>query len=249
MGFLKADTLSDCVDVWHLNVDGIVFEDFSLRYSYMLSADEIEKINGFMFEKDRLICLVSRVLLRLSLSSYSSCKAPEDWTFSREKYGKPYLVDGGSGELKFNLTHSGSFVCCAVTTAGEVGVDIETTTFIKDVDGVVNRFFATEEKEFLKTLAEYEKQPFFFRLWTIKESYVKALGVGMNIPFDSFCINTESILNARVDVRYEFDRANRKWQFFSQTHSRDAYPVAVAVLTDCQLNLVWRDASALLLSM
>ncbi len=245
MSFQKFDVLVNHVDVWHLSVDGFVFEDFLLRYAYMLSADEIEKINSFIFEKDRLICLVSRVLLRLSLSFYSSCKTPEKWAFSREKHGKPYLVGNGSDELKFNLTHSGNFVCCAVTAAGEVGVDIETTTFIKDVDGVVNRFFAAEEKAFFKTLAEHEKQPYFFRLWTIKEAYVKALGVGMSVPFDSFCINAESISNARLDVRYEFDRASREWHFFSQTYSRDAYPVTVAVLTNCQLNLVWRDASVL----
>lgn len=237
--------LEATVDVWHVNVGDFIFDDFLSKYECMLSTDELEKIGKFLLEKDRLVCLVSRVLLRLVLSWYSPCTCPSSWLFSKNTHGKPYLNCDQFPGLEFNLSHSGDIVLCAFTKAGALGVDIETTTFMQNIDGVVGRFFAAEEKVFFNTLECSEKQPFFFRLWTIKESYVKALGAGMQIPFDGFSIQMESLASDSITLGYEFDCVARDWQFFQQTYGSDLYPVSIAVITNRQLGLVWRDSSFL----
>lgn len=211
----------------------------------MLSKDELDKIGNFLLEKDRLVCLVSRVLVRLVLSWYFPRTCPSTWRFSKKKHGKPYLNCDQFPGLEFNLTHSGDIVLCAFTRSGAVGIDLETARLMKNVDDVVNRFFAAEEKVFFKTLEDLEKQAFFFRLWTIKESYVKAIGDGMQIPFDGFSIQMDSVAKGSVALCYEFDCVARDWQFFLQTYGDNFYPVSIAVITNRQLGLVWRDSSFL----
>ena len=245
MTYRKSVDLETTVEVWCANIKDFTFDDFFYRHEYMLGMDELDRIGNFLLEKDRFVCLVSRVLLRLVLSWYSPCTCPSTWQFSKNKYGKPYLNCDQFPGLEFNLTHSGDIVLCAFTRSGAVGIDIETAGLMKNVDAVVNRFFAAEEKDFFKTLADFEKNEFFFRLWTIKESYVKAIGAGMQIPFDGFSIDARSIATGPIKLCYEFDHTVREWQFFQHTYSSDFYPVSIAVLTTRQLGLVWRDPSFL----
>lgn len=237
--------LEATVDIWHVNVGGFVFDAFLSKHERILSTYELERIGKFLQEKDRLVCLVSRVLLRLALSWYFPCTCPSAWRFSKNTHGKPFLNCDQFPGLEFNLSHSGDIVLCAFTKAGALGVDIETTTSMHDVDGLMARFFAAEEKAFFNTLDSLEKQPLFFRLWTIKESYVKALGAGMQIPFDGFSIQMENLVSGSITLCYEFDRVVRDWQFFLQTYGPDFYPVSIAVITNRQLGLVWRDSSFL----
>lgn len=239
------DALKFSVDVWHLNIKNFIFDDVFKQYEYFLSADEIQKIHSFLLEKDRLLCLVSRVLLRWSLSWYYPRKHPAEWRFSTGKYGKPYLVADQLPDVEFNLTHSGDIVLCALTRAGAVGIDIETTRFMKDIDGVVERFFALEEKHFLSSLNNSDKAHAFFRLWTVKEAYVKAIGAGMQISFDSFAIQMENMTSRSIALCYEFDGVVREWQFFQEAYSNNLYPVSIAVMTSSQLGLVWRSSSFL----
>lgn len=101
--------------------------------------------------------------------------------------GKPCLAD--REDLYFNLSHSGNLVMAAFARV-EVGCDVEQ---IKTADfRVARRFFALEEQAFLEgCVSEMEKNDAFFRLWTLKEAFMKATGEGGRLPLSDFCIRPD----------------------------------------------------------
>lgn len=92
--------------------------------------------------------------------------------------GKPYLT--GYPEIYFNISHCDGAVICGIHSC-EIGVDIET---VRPYSGTLARRILTDrEKADLEKLAEPEKSEMMTRFWTLKESYMKALGAGLSRPF------------------------------------------------------------------
>lgn len=104
------------------------------------------------------------------------------------QYGKPE-----ADRLCFNLSHSGNLVVCAVSDK-PVGCDVEKVR--KAPKGIAKRYFCENEYMYLETLEEAKYDTEFFRLWTMKESYVKMTGEGLRLPTDEF----EMILSEEVKV-------------------------------------------------
>lgn len=108
--------------------------------------------------------------------------------------GKPE-VDG----IFFNLSHSGSIVICA-TGGREVGCDVEQIG--KAPEGVAERFFCPSEAAYVNACMGAERDHRFFRVWTMKESYIKMTGEGMKLAFDHFEFFLDSdIIKVRRDGR------------------------------------------------
>lgn len=101
--------------------------------------------------------------------------------------GKPYFKH--YPKIYFNLSHSGEYVCCAMGAA-PVGVDIQKHVSVKE--GLAKRFFTEEENRMLRALDGEERERWFFRMWSIKESYIKYTGLGMKQGIDTFCIDWKS---------------------------------------------------------
>ena len=90
--------------------------------------------------------------------------------------------------LCYNLSHSGEYVICAASNFS-VGCDIEK---IKEAPlNVAKRYFCENEASFLEKMPEADRNEAFFRLWTIKESYVKMLKKGLAMGLDSFKVNLD----------------------------------------------------------
>lgn len=125
----------------------------------------------------RIAALLVRRLACDALKKHDS-----ELVFETNEYGKPRLKGGG---FFYNISHSGDYVAVAVHEA-EVGVDIER---IKDRDclKLAKRFFTDAEYEWI---AEAEHEERFYRLWTMKESYIKYRGGGLSIPLDSFSFSS-----------------------------------------------------------
>ena len=115
--------------------------------------------------------------------------------FAHNEEGKPYLA----GEtLCFNLSHSGEWAVCAIA-GGEVGCDVEKVTQCKL--GVAERFFCREEYDDIAAQPLGEAQADrFFRYWTLKESFMKATGLGMKLGFDTFRIELGDSICVRHTV-------------------------------------------------
>ncbi|MDR2908625.1 MAG: 4'-phosphopantetheinyl transferase superfamily protein [Oscillospiraceae bacterium] len=104
-------------------------------------------------------------------------------SFARNAYGKPYLPEHAG--LHFNISHSGTFVACAVA-ARPVGIDIQTVRGIERDLRVARRFFAAQEYTYIISGDLAGRARRFSLIWAMKESYVKREGRGLRIPLDSF---------------------------------------------------------------
>ena len=154
-------------------------ETFNRLITYV-STERRTKIDRCAKRKDKILSLAAGLLLETALSDAGVA----DRTIIVGDNGKPYLA---SGEIFFNLSHSGDRVMCAVSDR-EVGCDVQQTGEINLK--IADRFFSPDEKMFLDSITdENEKIDVFFRLWTLKESYIKMLGTGLKMPLKSFSVS------------------------------------------------------------
>lgn len=133
-----------------------------------------KQILKYRKEDDRKRCLGAGLLLEKILPYYGA--SPENITAGAN--GKP-----GTEGISFNISHSGHFVICAVGKKA-VGCDIERID--EEPEGVAERFFHQNEIHYLATLEMEKRNEMFFRLWTLKESYIKMTGDGLHLPINSF---------------------------------------------------------------
>ena len=124
--------------------------------------------------------LLGDFLLRRVLSDVTGT-APEQLAFTFGEHQKPQLAS--RADVQFNLSHSGEYAVCAVSEQ-PVGIDTEQPAEI--AHSLAREFFHPDEAAFLDGLPETLYQEYFFRLWTLKEAYVKYLGTGLTTALDSF---------------------------------------------------------------
>jgi 4'-phosphopantetheinyl transferase len=99
-------------------------------------------------------------------------------------YGKPALASGQ--DLRFNLSHSKEVALLGVTRNAELGVDVEHIRADFATEDIARRFFSRAEVEVFNALPVEEQVAAFFRCWTRKEAYIKAIGKGLSQPLDKF---------------------------------------------------------------
>jgi 4'-phosphopantetheinyl transferase len=177
---------ADEVHIWHLLADRLTDPAIVDRATTLLADDERQRMNVFGHESDRRTYLWSRCLMRTVLASYAGC-TPADLRFQVNPFGKPILQDV---PLQFNVSHSRGAVALAVSMR-LVGIDIEERQRKVEHLGLARRYFAEGEARHLEELAESERGPAFFAIWTLKEAYVKGIGRGLTFPLDAFCFDLD----------------------------------------------------------
>jgi 4'-phosphopantetheinyl transferase len=150
------------------------------NYWSLLDRSERVRAKSFIRELDRRRYSVSHGKLRRILSAYLQLP-PEKIAFATRTYGKPYIVGEEVHAIRFNLAHAGDYLAVAVSQGFDVGVDIEVWTETVDYEAVVALCFADSESRFWLNLPAEEKRKFFYRLWTRKESFIKAVGTGLGL--------------------------------------------------------------------
>lgn len=138
------------------------------------------QIKRYRFQDDEIRCLFSELLIRRILcEKYNINK--KNIVFSLNMYGKPTIV--GPIEQEYNVSHAGSWIVAAISTL-PLGIDVEA---IRPIDmAVAYRFFSAIECSQLAELTLDPQLIRFYELWTLKESYIKAVGKGLSIPLNSF---------------------------------------------------------------
>lgn len=156
-------------------------------YRSLLAAEERERANRFITQPLRRKWEISRGALRLLLSQYSNVP-PAELAFQYGRNGKPELT--GELVVHFNMSHSENLAIFAITRECELGVDIEVLRAIPDLENIASKFFCYEEILELHSIADkIIRDEVFLRCWTRKESYVKALGLGLSIPLNKFRVS------------------------------------------------------------
>lgn len=217
------------VDLWCHRYD----EDGRGRlanYETLLTRQEWQRCQRYIFERDRNLFLRTRAVVRMVLSRYADV-APADWKFGVGQHGKPFvLAPATAPPLYFNLSNALGFVACAVSTAHEaLGVDVEASCRVTSAGDVARRFFAPSEVAMLRALPDTRQRDGFLTLWTLKESYIKARGLGLSVPLNAFAfLIDETCIQIEFDKRILEDPA--VWQFASIA-AESSYRLAVGVDT------------------
>jgi 4'-phosphopantetheinyl transferase len=205
------------VDVWYAVPDALAEDDLAY-FDRLMTPDERAKQQRFVFDRNKKESLVTRGLARTSLSRYREI-APEAWRFTTNEHGCP-AVDPPCG-LRFNLSNHPGMVACAVAEDADVGVDVEPIARGNEVLGVAGRVFSPRER------AELRGDPDrAVALWTLKEAYIKARGIGIGLPLQKITLLFDG---AHPRVELELDDDASRWAF--RVADVEGFRIAVALDT------------------
>jgi 4'-phosphopantetheinyl transferase len=162
------------------------------RLRSLLRDDELERVRRFKFDIDRSRFIISRGTLRTLLGAYLQVPA-ENLRFEYSSYGRPFLTGPTTAtRLDFNVSHSGSVTLWAFAIDRRIGVDVERVRTDFGAMEIAERFFSESERHEMSKLSVGERHQAFFRCWTRKESFIKALGEGLSHPLDRFDVTLAS---------------------------------------------------------
>jgi len=207
-------------NIYMINIREVVPNRLLKELEQIVSQGKRERIKKFKFHEDYLRSLYGEICIRKVVSDTVGIN-PAEIIISRNGYGKPYIEN--VPDLHFNISHSGKWVACIISN-NECGIDIE---YIKDIDlKIAERFFHEDEYIFLMGKRGKERINCFFELWTLKESYVKYNGKGLQIPLNSFGMICE---NGRYRVTPQSENL-----VFSQYDWDDDYKIAVCTVDEVE---------------
>jgi len=193
--------------IWTIELKGsdrVVEECHSL-----LSDEETARADRLFHEEHRRKYTLSHGVLRALLGNYLSV-SPASIQYKFGHARKPFLADC-QATLQFNVSDSGDLALIGFAQSCDLGVDVEFVKRMADMEAVARRFFSPEERSELQSLDEPERTTAFFRCWTRKEAYLKALGDGLAAPLDSFQVTLRPDEEPRL-VQTELAGGNtRNW--------------------------------------
>lgn len=150
-----------------------------------LSHDERLRAARYVVEPPRQRFLLCRRALRFCLGWLTET-SPAAIAFATERNAKPILSHPANTSLVFNVSHTGDWGVIAFAWHRQLGVDIESLDPQLDHAGMAQRFFSEDERRQFAGFPVEKQVAAFYRLWTSKEAYMKAVGLGMALPLGSF---------------------------------------------------------------
>lgn len=192
------------VDLFFIPLHDISVAKTSLAESW-LSEDELAKVARYRDPKAQMKGL--QVRRRCALLSHYADLSPQEWCFEYGAKGKPSLTTALRQQtgLEFNLSHSGDWLLIGVAQfhgveSGLFGVDIERSRPKTDIYPILNHYFSPQETSALLALAdEASQRQRFFDLWALKESYIKATGLGLAQSLKSFAFELKPFEQLAVE--------------------------------------------------
>ncbi len=196
------------------------------RYESLLNPEERARWQRFIYPADRQRFLVARACVRMVLADCLGHSDPAALQFTQTPHGKPELAGPHAKTLHFNLSHTDGMLVLAVSRTHVVGVDVECLTRKVELQALSQRYFATQEHEELQDMDGAAQRERFFALWTLKEAWLKARGLGLRVPLDdfSFCFAGKHPV---IEVGPQLDERPQEWQF--RLLSREQFRIALAV--------------------
>lgn len=221
--------------------------------SILLDKDEQIRWRRFHFDADRRKFLFAHVFLRRVLAYYLD-REPGELSFRVGEYGKPKL---DATELAFNLSHSGHYCLLAVSTGGDIGVDVEVHRGQRRFEALAERCFDPSECAVLESLPEHERVQYFYDTWAMKEAVIKADGKGLAMPLREFGFRLPKI-GGRIGFVWGNTAltAYKPWRIVLYRHLADA-SMALCLrgssaseaqhigVFDCEPGVSWRETGIL----
>jgi 4'-phosphopantetheinyl transferase len=203
------------IDIWCAFCQTITDPPLLERYRGLLTAEELQQGARYHFAHDRHRYLITRALVRTTLSRYADVP-PECWTFIPNPYGRPGISndDTRARRISFNISHSSELVVLAITQDHDLGVDTEDVLTRSPPLEIADRFFAPEEVATLRALPLDRQPTRFFQHWTLKESYIKARGMGLSLPLDQFAFHFADPGEVRLTTQPQLEDPAEHWRFW-----------------------------------
>ena len=201
------------IKTYLLNTSLFENEDFFRKHYNTVSVFRKKKIDRSKLLKDKILSLGAGISLDFALQNFGLKE--KDMEYISGENGKPFFKN--HPEIYFNISHSKSYVICSISDK-PVGCDIEK---IGNADlRIANRFFTDKEKSFVNSQTNTEeKNESFYRIWTLKESYIKYTGKGLAQGLASF----EFVLDDEIVL---YDKGERQNLYFKE-YKTNGYRIAV----------------------
>lgn len=205
--------------LWYVLSDQVFDPTLLAAYRELLTPEELARNGRFVFEQGRREHLITRALVRTTLTRYQPAVDPRDWRFEIGPFGRPEIAAPiVTPMLRFNLSHTHGLIVCLVAADREIGVDVEDTTrdSLAGLD-IADRYFSPIEVAELRSLPTDAQPSRFFDYWTLKESYIKARGLGLQLPLDQFSLHLDSVAAPAQPIQISFGPGiaddPQTWQF------------------------------------
>jgi 4'-phosphopantetheinyl transferase len=196
--------------LWCAFPDDLLNEEAAKACARLLSDDERARWQRFKFDEHRREYLATHALARIALSHHHAL-APPAWRFSSNKFGKP-AIDPERGP-RFNLSNSLGLVVCLISEGAEVGVDVEPRTRAGSVAEVGPRMFSQREQAQLEALPARARPERALHLWTLKEAYIKARGMGLALPLNEFSFVFKEGESIHMEIDPSLRDEPEHWRF------------------------------------
>jgi 4'-phosphopantetheinyl transferase len=178
------------IDLWQFSLESEV-----PNAKNILNAEEIARAQRFYFSPHQRRFSTARATLRIILGRYLNIN-PAYLEFTYNPQGKPKVIN--SAKLQFNLSHSADLALLAVGKGFPMGIDIERYS-ARPYQGIAKNSFSNQEvEEFMKAPSAL-KPALFFHIWSQKEAFIKACGLGLSYPTKEFNVPTTIPTKQLVD--------------------------------------------------
>jgi 4'-phosphopantetheinyl transferase len=187
--------------IWLLDLQALDGLDPFQRWheAGLISTAEITAAQRYRHHGARSQFLAGRAVVRHAVTAHTRLPACEV-AIVADHNGKPRLgAPSAISDWRFNLSHSGTLVACAFARS-EVGVDVETTSRRVDHGALARSHFSGAEADWIDASPSRRIERFTL-LWTLKEAYLKAVGVGISVPLDGFEFSAIKHSSCRVQSR------------------------------------------------
>ncbi|MBU4270603.1 MAG: 4'-phosphopantetheinyl transferase superfamily protein [Planctomycetes bacterium] len=215
------------IDLWHVPLDEAADPTLFDEYRSLLSHEELQRLQRFTHDESRRLFLVGRALLRKTLSQYTG-HAPRGLEFRYNAHGKPSLKTPVETPLEFSVSHTRGLAVCVVALGDPVGVDVERDRTVSNPLEIAGRFFAPAEAAALEKLPVERRNAAFIELWTLREAFVKARGVGLTTRPADFAFSLSADREATVSFSESSEERPGDWQF-ARFRFAAHYRVALAI--------------------
>jgi len=203
-------------------------EEHVTTHLALLSPEELLRAQRLTASSVRRQYIITRASVRALLSHCFPSVSPREWTFERNSWGRPLIANvEARGRVSFNIAHTDGMIVIAMSSKGEVGVDVEKTSRSTRSVALADRYFSVAEAAALRALPAALAQQRFLDLWTLKESYIKACGMGLAIALHSFSFGLDDT-NVRIQFTPQRQDDPGRWQFW-QLQIGQAHLVGLAL--------------------
>ena len=153
------------------------------QYQLVLTPEEVARAARFRFRHLQRSFIIARGVLRILIGRYLHT-TPQHVELCYGAKGKPRLAV--PARIQFNVSHSNDLALFAFALDREIGIDVEHIRPLSDMQEIASRFFCADETAELMGLPPDQHEQAFYRCWTRKEAYIKAIGDGLSVPLDNF---------------------------------------------------------------